>query len=160
MHTWRSARRQATERARESGGRPSGASGRAWSRGMDSFRVLKSNRDEEVVERTPPILPVSSLKAPTNSTTIFPPGCSTNGGLLGEASSAAAKDDRIPGARSRREAVERAGIRFRRRRGVLGLGTRRGWSRRRRRWWFAEAATAMAGEKQWWRTAVVLLHLE
>lgn len=65
------------DKALERGERPSGASGRDCSIGIESLRDLKSKR-EELVERTlcKLILPVSSLNAATSSTTIFPPGCS------------------------------------------------------------------------------------
>lgn len=64
----------AIDKALERGERPSGRSGREWRIGIESLRVLKSKR-EELVDNTI-ILCVSSLKAPTSSTTIFPPGCS------------------------------------------------------------------------------------
>lgn len=70
---------------------------------MASLSALKRSREEEEVERAPPILSVSSLKAPTSSATIFPPGCSTTGGaggLLGEAE----VDVRIPEAEEGGEA--------------------------------------------------------
>lgn len=75
-NTWRWARREATERARERGGRASsGEKGREWRRGRENLRVLKRRREEAVESKF--ILSVSTLKAPTSSTTILPPACST-----------------------------------------------------------------------------------
>lgn len=54
-----------------SGERESGERGKLSSIGIESLRHLKSKR-EELVESTF-ILSVSSLKAPTSSTTIFSP---------------------------------------------------------------------------------------
>lgn len=72
--TCRSARITATDKDLERGERPSGRIGREWRIGIESFKALKSNR-EELLESTV-ILSVNSLKAPTSCTTIFPPGCS------------------------------------------------------------------------------------
>lgn len=70
-NTWRSARSMAMDKALERGERPSGVRGELWSAGMDSFSDLNRS-PEELVDSTF-ILSVSSLKAPTNSITIFPP---------------------------------------------------------------------------------------
>lgn len=65
----------ATDNALVRGERPSGEIGKFCKIGMDSLRDVKRIR-EELVDNTF-ILSVSSLNAPTNSTTIFPPGCSS-----------------------------------------------------------------------------------
>lgn len=75
--TCKSARRRATERALVSGERESGERGKLWSMGIESLRALKSNLDE-LLDSTF-ILSVSSLKAPTSSTTIFSPAVEGNG---------------------------------------------------------------------------------
>lgn len=94
--TWRSARRSATDKAFERGGRPSEERGKAWRIGMESLRDLKSRREEEL-ERTLLILRVSWLNAPTNSTTILPPGCSGVAvGIFGVADAALGRKSRCP----------------------------------------------------------------
>ena len=75
--TWRSARRRAKDRALEREERPSGARGKVWKIGRESLRDLNSML-EELLDCTFFVLSVSSLKAPTSSTTILPPVCSTS----------------------------------------------------------------------------------
>lgn len=60
-----------------SGERELGERGKLWRMGIESLRALKSNRDE-LLDRTF-ILSVSSLKAPTSSTTIFSPAVDGDG---------------------------------------------------------------------------------
>lgn len=72
--TWRLARRRARDKALERGERPSGERGSCWRIGMEILRALKRIRDEHVDSTF--ILSVSSLKAPTSSTTILPPAAS------------------------------------------------------------------------------------
>lgn len=79
VYTWRSARRRARDKALERGERPSREGGIVRRIGIDSLRDLKSMW-EELVESSLLVfinLSVSSLNAPTSSTTIFPPGCSS-----------------------------------------------------------------------------------
>ena len=76
-YTWRSARRRAKDRALEREDRPSGARGKVWKIGRESLRDLNSML-EELLDCTFFVLSVSSLKAPTSSTTILPLIYSTN----------------------------------------------------------------------------------
>lgn len=95
---------------------------------MDNLRALKSNQEDEVVERAPAILPVKSLKAPTSSTTIFPPGCSTIGGLLGEegpSEEEVDEENETRTARSRRGEEGKGRLRSRCSRAYLGNRGRR-----------------------------------
>ena len=76
-YTWMSARRRAKDRALEREDRPSGARGKVWKIGRESLRDLNSML-EELLDCTFFVLSVSSLKAPTSSTTILPLIYSTN----------------------------------------------------------------------------------
>lgn len=60
-----------------SGEREAGERGKLWRMGIESLRALKSNLDE-LLDSTF-ILSVSSLKAPTSSTTLFSPAVDSNG---------------------------------------------------------------------------------
>ena len=75
--TWRSARRRAKDRALEREDQPSGVRGKVWKIGRESLRDLNSML-EELLDCTFFGLSVSSLKAPTSSTTILPLIYSTN----------------------------------------------------------------------------------